>query len=361
MNALTTLHATGQRLWLDNITDALISSGTLAHYIDDFSVTGVTSNPTILERAISGGSSYDDRIAESLAAGITDAQDLVFAVALRDLVAAADLLRPIFNASAGTDGFVSVEVSPDLVHDADATVAAGLALFAQADRPNVLVKVPGTTAGLVAIEELIAAGVPVNVTLLFSPEHYDAAAAAYLRGLERRRAAGLALTVASVASVFVSRWDAAADPRLPANLQGQTAIAVMRQTLARYHALLDSDRWQALVAAGASPQKVLWASTGTKNPELSDTYYVERLAVPGTIDTIPEATLLAFADHGSVGGLLEPDTPGAGALLAEVTAAGVDVDALATTLQVEGATSFQDSWADLLTCMQTKVDLLQRA
>ncbi len=361
MNALTKLHSTGQRLWLDNITDALIGSGTLGRYIDDFSVTGVTSNPTILERAISGGSGYDDRIAESLAAGITDAQDLVFAVALRDLVAAADLLRPIFDASAGTDGFVSVEVSPDLVHDADATVAAGLALFAQADRPNVLVKVPGTTAGLVAIEELIAAGVPVNVTLLFSPEHYEAAADAYLRGLERRRDAGLTLTVASVASVFVSRWDAAADPELPANLQGQTAIAVMRQTLARYMALLDSDRWQALAATGASPQKVLWASTGTKNPELSDTYYVERLAVPGTVDTIPEATLLAFADHGSVGDLLEPDTAGAGALLAEVTAAGVDVDALATTLQVEGATSFQDSWAALLTCMQTKVDLLQRA
>jgi len=361
MNALETLHDTGQRLWLDNITKHLISSGTLAHYIDDLYVTGVTSNPTILEKAISGGSDYDSAIAAALAADIESPQDLVFAVALQDLVAAADLLRPIFDASDGTDGFVSVEVAPDLVDDAGATVAAGLALFAQADRPNVLVKVPGTTAGLSAIEDLIAAGVPVNVTLLFSTAHYQAAADAYLRGLERRLADGLPLTVASVASLFVSRWDAAVDPAVPPAQQGKTAIAVMSQTLARHHEIVDSDRWQALAAAGASAQKPLWASTGTKNPELSDTYYLGRLAAPGTVNTIPEATLLAFAEYGAVCELLDPDVAGAEAMLADVAAEGVDIDALATTLQVDGATAFRASWSALLACMQRKVDHLRAA
>lgn len=358
MNATTKLHGTGQRLWLDNITKALISSGTLARYINDLSVTGVTSNPTILEKAISGSGDYDEAIASAIGAGVESAEALVFAVALQDLVAAADLLRPIFDASGGTDGYVSVEVSPDLADDADGTVAAGRRLFAQADRPNVMIKVPGTPAGLAAVEELIALGIPVNVTLLFSAAHYEGAAGAYMRGLERRLAANQPLPVGSVASVFVSRWDAAADPRLPDDLHGKTALAVMQQIFASYQDLLGSDRWKALAAAGALPQKVLWASTGTKNPALPDTYYLGRLAAAGTVDTIPEATLLAFADHGAVCDLLEPDTTGADAVLSAVSAAGVDVEALARTLQTDGAEAFRGSWADLLACVDRKAGLL---
>lgn len=356
MNAPRQLHDTGQRLWLDNITKQLISSGTLARYINDLFVTGVTSNPTILEKAISAGDDYDEAIASALAGGTTSPEELAFAVALPDLVAAADLLVPTYDASGGTDGYVSVEVSPDLADDAERTVLAGHALFAQADRPNVMIKVPGTAAGLVAIEELIAAGISVNVTLLFSADHYRAAAEAYMRGIERRSAANQPLPVGSVASVFVSRWDAAADPRLPADLHGQTALAVMQQIFAAYQDVLTSERWNVLAAAGALPQKVLWASTGTKNPDLPDTYYLGRLAAPGTVDTIPEATLLAFADHGAVCDLLQPDIARAGTVLAAARDAGVDVEVLAATLQNDGAAAFRVSWADLLQCIERKAN-----
>ncbi len=360
MNAPRILHETGQRLWLDNITKALIDSGTLAQYINELSITGVTSNPTILEKAISGGSDYDEAIASALTSGQMRIEEIVFTVALHDLVAAADLLRATFDASGGTDGYVSVEVSPDLVDDAPGTIEAGRALFAQADRPNVLIKVPGTSAGLVAIEELIADGIPVNVTLLFSPSHYENAAKAYLRGIERRRVAGLPLAVGSVASVFVSRWDAAADPHLPTDLQGRTALAVMAQTLARYEEILSGAHWRTLAELGALPQKLLWASTGTKNPSLPDTYYLERLAARGTINTIPEPTLLAFADHGVVGDLLAPDVNAALALLEQVNAAGVNIEALGTRLQTDAASAFQASWADLLACLERKVDQLSK-
>ena len=361
MNAPRQLHEAGQSLWLDNIHKRLITSGTLARYVDDFYVTGVTSNPTILEKAISASADYDAAITAALESGTTNAEDLVFAVVLEDLLAAADLLRPVFDATGGTDGYVSVEVSPDLADDAEGTIAAGRRLFALADRPNVLIKVPGTAAGLVAVEELITEGIPVNVTLLFSVDQYQAAAEAYCRGIERRRAAGLPLAIGSVASVFVSRWDAAADPRLPEALSGRTALAVMQLIFARYRELLSGGRWGKLAAGGAIAQKVLWASTGTKNPDLPDTYYLGRLAAAGTVDTIPEPTLLAFADHGSVCDLLEPDAAAADAVLAEVAAAGIDLDDLASTLQGDGAVAFRASWAALLDCMQNKVKRLSAA
>ena len=356
MNAPKQLHNTGQRLWLDNITKQLITSGTLTRYIDELFVTGVTSNPTILEKAISGSSDYDQAIASALNEGTRSAEELAFAVALPDLVAASDLLRPTYDASGGADGYVSVEVSPDLADDADATVTAGRRLFGRADRANVMIKVPGTPAGLIAVEELIAAGIPTNVTLLFSTDHYRGAAEAYLRGVERRLADNQPLPVGSVASVFVSRWDAAADPQLPEAQQGKTALAVMQQIFSAYQEVLTSDRWKALAAAGALPQKVLWASTGTKNPDLPDTYYLGRLAAPGTVDTIPEPTLLAFADHGVVCDLLQPDVVHADSVLAAARKAGVDIDALAADLQKKGADAFRASWGDLLACIERKAE-----
>lgn len=359
MNAPQQLAAAGQSLWLDNIAKSLITTGTLARYIRDLAITGVTSNPTILEKAISGGSDYDDAIRGHVEAGTTDAEKLAFSLALDDLVAGADLLRPTFDATGGTDGFVSIEVSPSLADDPDGTTATGRTLFAAAARPNVLIKVPGTAAGLVAIEELIAAGIPVNVTLLFSPDHYRAAADAYLRGIERRVAAGEPAHVASVASVFVSRWDAAADPALAPLLQGKLGIAVVQACYAAATELLASDRWQRLAAAGAKPQRLLVASTGTKNPDLPDTYYLGRLAAPGTIDTIPEPTLLAFAAHGEVCDLLQPDPAAAAAILDAVSAAGVDLTALAATLQSDGADAFRTSWAALLRCIDHKQATLE--
>lgn len=361
MNAPRELHATGQRLWLDNITKNLIGSGTLARYIDDLHVTGVTSNPTILQKAISAGNDYDEAIRSALADRPASTEALIFTIALQDLVAAADLLRAVFDASGGTDGYVSVEVSPDLADNAEGTVAAGQELFFLADRPNVMIKVPGTPAGLVAVEELIAVGIPVNVTLLFSTQQYEAAAEAYLRGIERRLASGLPLPVGSVASVFVSRWDVAADPHLPAELESTTALAVMQQTYASYQRLLASERWRALGDAGALPQKVLWASTGTKNPALADTFYVGRLAAPGTVDTIPEATLLAFADHGVVDDLLDANTSDAEEVLGAIERAGMDVTALGAQLQLDGAAAFRTSWAELVACVQRRVDELQPA
>jgi len=358
VNAPQQLAAAGQSLWLDNIAKRLITTGALAGYISGLAVTGVTSNPTILERAISGGTDYDEAMRHHVSAGTSGAERLAFALALDDLIAAADLLRPVFDASGGTDGFVSIEVSPSLADDAAGTVAAGTSLFAEADRPNVLIKVPGTQAGAVATEELIAAGIPVNVTLLFSPEQYRAAADAYMRGLERRVAAGKPARVGSVASVFVSRWDSAADPDLPDALRGRLGIAVVQATYAVATEALASEQWKRLAAAGAVQQRLLFASTSTKNPDLPDTYYLGRLAAPGTIDTIPEPTLLAFAEHGQVCDLLRPDPVAAAEVLDEVTAAGIDIAALAVKLQADGAEAFRSSWATLLRCIGDKASAL---
>jgi transaldolase len=357
-NAPQQLRAAGQSLWLDNIRRGLLTSGTLAGYIADLGITGVTSNPTILQKAISDGSNYDEAIRRHLAAGATDPEALVYTLALDDLVQAADLVRHVYDASGGADGFVSVEVSPTLAHDTAGTVAAGKALSAEAGRPNVLVKVPGTPEGVPAIEELIAAGVPVNVTLLFSTAQYLAAAEAYIRGLERRAMAGEPVAIGSVASVFVSRWDAAADPRLPADLHGKLGIAWVQKTYAAYCRLFASDRWQALAAQGALPQRPLWASTSTKDPSLPDTYYLGRLAAPDTIDTVPEPTLLAFAEHGQVCDLLEPDEAAADEVFAQVSAAGVDIDALAADLQAKGVASFAASWSELLDGIAAKTRTL---
>lgn len=354
MNALQHLHDAGQSVWLDNIRKDLLTTGTLARYLSEYAVTGVTSNPTILEQAISGSADYDDAIRARRALGSYDPEELVFALALEDLVAAADLLRDVFDATGGGDGYMSVEVSPDLAHDAAGTVAAGRALFAASERPNVLIKVPGTPAGVVATEELIALGIPVNVTLLFSPTHYLDAAGAYLRGLERRRAQSLPLAVGSVASVFVSRWDRAADPDLPAELRGKLGVAAVQKTFAAYTELMASERWRRLAAAGALPQRVLWASTSTKDPSLPDTYYLGRLAAPGTVNTVPEPTLLAFAEHGAVCDLLQPDEAAADEVIARVGEEGVEFDALAGRLQSQGAEAFSESWATLLECIERK-------
>jgi transaldolase len=359
MNAATQLHDAGQSLWLDNITRALVSSGTLARYVADLAVTGLTSNPTIFDKAIEGSPDYDDQIRELLAAG-TDPESIFFALALDDLTRAASLFRPTWDTTNGEDGWVSLEVSPRLAHDTASTVDEAKTLHAQADTPNLFIKVPGTPEGIPAIEELIFAGVPVNVTLLFSREQYLAAAEAYLRGIERRRDAGLDLAVGSVASVFISRWDVAVTGRVPDDLRGQLGVGIAKRTYAAGRALLASDRWTALADAGARPQRLLWASTGTKDPSLPDTFYVEALASEQTVDTMPEPTLLAFAEHGSVGDLLPADGGDAEEVLARFTAAGVDLDQLAETLQTEGADSFVKSWDDLIACIEEKASSLSR-
>lgn len=358
MNPTRALHDAGQSVWLDNIAKDLLRSGRLSRYIEELSLTGVTSNPTILQNAIVGGDDYDDALRAHVATCCREPEHLVYKLALDDLLAAADLLRPAYEASAGTDGLVSVEVPPSLVNDAAGTVEAGIALFAEAARPNIMIKVPGTEAGLVAVEELIAQGVPVNVTLLFSTAHYLAAAEGYQRGLERRRAAGQPLAVASVASVFVSRWDAAADPSLPIELHGRVGIAACQRTYRAYLDVVAADRWRSLAAAGAAPQRVLWASTSTKNPALADTYYVARLVGSHTVDTIPEPTLLAFADHGEIVATLGGDTTDADAVLAAASAEGIDLDALAARLQIDGARSFSASWTALLADVAAKVERL---
>jgi transaldolase len=361
MNALFDLRDAGQSIWYDNIRRGLLESGELARYLCDYAVTGVTSNPTIFERAIVGSTDYDRAIRAHTARGEWEAEGLFFVLALEDIAAAADVLAPLHTSTGGVDGYVSIEVSPTLAHDTAATVAAGRDLFARAGRPNVMVKVPGTPAGLRAVEELIAVGVPVNVTLLFSTDQYAGAAQAYLRGLERRAEQGLPLGVASVASVFVSRWDSAADPLLPGELKARTAIASAEVTYAAYRELLAGTRWATLAKAGARPQRVLWASTGTKDPHLPDTYYVAALAAPDTVDTIPEATLLAFADHGSLQRPgLGADPTAARATLAAVEAAGVDLDALAGELLAQGLASFAASFTRLLQSIEDKVHTLHK-
>ncbi|MDQ4071118.1 MAG: transaldolase, partial [Actinomycetota bacterium] len=353
MNGLHRLQQAGQSIWYDNIRRGLLETGELARYLEDYAVTGVTSNPTIFERAITSSDDYDDGIAFAEPA-VSTAEELFFALAVDDVAAAADLLHPVYEETAGRDGYVSLEVSPALAHDAGGTVAAARDLFARVGRPNVMIKVPGTPEGLSAVEELIAAGVNVNVTLLFSTGHYVAAAEAWLRGMERRASAGAALDVASVASVFVSRWDSAADPHLPDGLRGTTGVASARSTYASYREMLAGDRWAALAARGAAPQRVLWASTGTKDPTFPDTYYVTALAARDSVATLPEATLLAFADHGGVSELLDADRAAAEAALAAVAAAGIDLDALAADLQVRGVAAFAESFERLLVKLESK-------
>lgn len=360
MNPTAALRAAGQSLWLDNITRDLLASGTLDRYIAELSVTGLTSNPTIYDKAIEGTDAYDTQIRAGLDAGLAG-EDLFFELALDDLRRAADAFRPTFARTRGVDGWVSLEVSPLLAHDAAATVREAIRLHARADRPNLFIKIPGTPAGLVAIEDAIVAGVPVNVTLLFTAEHYVAAAEAYLRGIERRIEAGLDPAVASVASVFISRWDAAVAGQVPANLEATLGLAMGRRIYAAYRALLASDRWQRLANEGARPQRLLFASTGTKDARVSDVLYVAGLAAPNTVNTVPEGTLLAFADHGSVGTLLAADGGDAEETLAAIRAAGVDVDALGGRLQNDGAASFVQSWTQLLGCLATKGGTLAAA
>ena len=341
------LHDLGQSLWLDNISREILLNGTLARCISDWSVTGLTSNPTIFEHAIGHGSFYDEAIGH-LARRDEPAEELFFALALQDLTAAADLFRPFFDATDGVDGWVSLEVSPLLVNDSAKTIHAAAWLHEAADRPNLFIKIPGTPAGVEAIEESIFGGVPINVTLLFSREHYIAAAEAYLRGIERRIAAGLDPKVESVASLFVSRWDVAVKQEISPALHNRLGLAIAMRTYKAYHDLLASSRWQKLAKAGAHPQRLLWASTGTKDPAAPDTLYVEALAAPDTIDTIPEKTLQAFAEHGKVGAVLPIDGGDAEAVLEELRREGVDDEALAARLQREGADAFSASWNALL-------------
>jgi transaldolase len=359
MKTTTQLHELGQSLWLDNITRGLLTSGTLAGYISELSVTGLTSNPTIFDKAIKDSDSYDDAIHGKALAGKTG-EELFFELALEDLIRAADLFRPVHDATAGVDGWVSLEVSPLLADDTAATIKAAVNLHARAQRPNLFIKIPGTPAGIAAIEESIYAGVPVNVTLLFSREHYIAAANAYMRGIERRIAAGLDPAVASVASLFVSRWDVAIKDKVPDALRNRLGIAIAKRTYKAYCDLLASTRWQKLAASGARTQRLLWASTGTKDPDAPDTLYLEALAAPDTVNTIPEKTLIAFADHGNVKGVLPPDGGDAEAVIAEFASEGVDDAVLAATLQREGAQSFAKSWQDLMACIASKSAALAR-
>ena len=353
MKATQLIHNLGQSLWLDNITRDLVNSGTLKRYIDEFSVTGLTSNPTIFDHAIKNSSSYDAAIRKKLDEG-KSGEELFFELALEDLTQAADLFRPIFDRTNGVDGWVSLEVSPLLAHDAASTLAAAKSLHARAGRPNLLIKIPGTKEGLPAIEESIFAGVPINVTLLFSREHYIAAAEAFLRGIERRIDAGLQPNVDSVASVFVSRWDAAVANKTPDELHNQLGIAIAKRTYKAARTLLGSQRWARVYNLGARPQRLLWASTGTKDPKASDILYIKSLAAPFTVNTMPEGTLKALATHTELGELLPADGGNCEEVIAQFTKAGIDVDALGAQLQDEGAESFVKSWNDLMAVISSK-------
>ncbi|HXR47656.1 MAG TPA: transaldolase [Candidatus Limnocylindrales bacterium] len=360
MKTTQQLHDLGQSLWLDNITRDLLNQGTLQRYLDEFSVTGLTSNPTIFDHAIKNSRAYDDAILEGLERG-RSGEDLFFDLALDDLTRAADLFRPVHDRTNGVDGWVSLEVSPLLAYDTVSTIAAARELSARAGRPNLFIKIPGTREGLPAIEEAIYAGVPINVTLLFSREQYLAAAEAYLRGIERRIAAGLNPQVASVASVFISRWDAAVTDTVPAELRNRLGIAIAGRTYKAYLELLGQPRWQRIFNAGARPQRLLWASTGTKDPKASDILYIKTLAAPFTINTMPEVTLKALADHGEIGPLMAPDGGDSEKVLAQFAQAGVNVDNLAARLQDEGAKAFVKSWNDLLAVIASKSAALQAA
>src|ERR1700757_633998 len=353
MKPTKTLHALGQSLWLDNIPRSLVNSGTLQRYIDEFSVTGLTSNPTIFDHAIKNSSDYDSTIA-GRATHAGPAEDLFFELALADLTRAADLLRPVFTRTNGVDGWVSLEVSPFLAHDTQRTIAAARDLSRRSGKSNLFIKIPGTKEGLPAIEAAISAGVPINVTLLFSREQYVAAAEAYLRGVERRIEAGLNPAVGSVASLFISRWDVATAGKVPAGLTNRLGIAIAQRAYKAYRELLASARFQRAANAGARAQRLLWASTGTKDPKASDSLYVKALAAPFTVDTMPEGTLKAFADHGEVGEMLAPDGGDCETVLAGFAKAGIDIDALAARLQDEGASSFVKSWNDLMSRIESK-------
>jgi transaldolase len=360
MKPTQALHNLGQSLWLDNITRNLLRTGVLRHYIEELSITGVTSNPTIFDHAIKNSDDYDDAIRSRLAQG-KSGERLFFELALEDLTEAADLFRPIHDRTDGVDGWVSLEVSPLLAHDTKSTVAEAKDLHAQAQRPNLLIKIPGTKEGLPAIEEAIFAGVPINVTLLFSAEQYLAAADAYMRGIERRIEAGLNSDVCSVASIFISRWDVAALGKIPQALNNQLGIAVSKRAYKAYLGLLSSPRWMRAYNAGARPQRLLWASTGTKDPKAPDVLYVQALAAPFTVNTIPEVTLKALADHGAVGATMPIDGGDSDEVLARFATAGIDVHALAAQLQDEGAKTFVKSWADLMGVITSKSSVLKRA
>ena len=353
MKATEQLHRMGQSLWLDNITRGLIASGTLERYIRQLSITGLTSNPSIFDHAIRDTGFYDEAIRGKMPAA-PGAEELFFALALEDLTKAADLFRPIHDATNGVDGWVSLEVSPLLADEPAKTLAAARRLFASADRPNLFIKIPGTPPGISAIEEAIFAGIPVNVTLLFSRDQYWKAARAYMRGIERRIKAGLNPAVHSVASIFVSRWDKAIAGREPAGLTNRLGIAVARQAYKAYRDLLVSPEWLQLAAQGAFPQRLLWASTGTKDPKASDTLYISALAAPDTVNTMPEATLLAFGDHGQVPDALPADGGDCETVLDGFARGGIDAGKLADELQREGAEAFVSSWNDLILCIESK-------
>ena len=360
MKATRILYDLGQSLWLDNITRNLLKTGVLRRYIDELSVTGLTSNPTIFDHAIKNSSDYDSAIKSKLAQG-KSGEKLFFELALEDIREAADLFRPVHDRTCGVDGWVSLEVSPLLAHDTKSTIAEAKELHRQAQRRNVFIKIPGTPEGLPAIEEAIFAGVPINVTLLFSDDQYVAAANAFMRGIERRIEAGLQPDVASVASLFISRWDVAVTGKVPAELNNRLGIAVAKRTYKAYRDLLTSPRWMRAYNAGARPQRLLWASTGTKDPKASDVLYVKNLAAPFTVNTMPEGTLKALADHGEAGATLGADGGNAEQELARFVKAKIAVDALSRQLQDEGAKSFVKSWNDLMDVIGSKSAVLKRA
>lgn len=353
LHATTLLRKLGQSLWLDNITRDLLDQGTLKRYIHELSVTGLTSNPTIFEQAIKNSTAYDRDISGKLKEGKSEEQ-IFFELALADLIRAADLFRPIYDETNGVDGWVSLEVSPLLAHDTAATVAAAKDLFARACRPNVFIKIPGTKEGLPAIEEAIFAGIPVNVTLLFSREQYLAAAEAFLRGIERRIASGLKANVGSVASVFISRWDAAIKDKVPARLRNRLGIAIASRTYDAARTLLNSKRWQRIYSAGSWPQRLVWASTGVKDPTAPDVLYVKALAAPFTIDTMPEGTLRALSEQTELGPIMAEDGVSCEEVLAELADVGIDIDTLADRLQEDGAKSFAKSWSSLMAVIASK-------
>jgi transaldolase len=358
MKATQQLHDAGQSLWLDNITREMLDSGTLKRYIDELSVTGLTSNPTIFDHAITHSKSYDAQIGKLVSGGLS-AEDAFFELAVDDLRRAADLFAPIHERTATVDGWVSLEVSPLLAYDATTTVKVAKALHAKAARPNLFIKIPGTKEGRTAIEEAIFAGVSVNVTLLFDRDHYLGASDAYMRGLERRVQAGLSPDVRSVASLFVSRWDKATMDKLPTELRDKLGPAIGQQAYKAYRDVLESDRWQRLANVGARAQRLLFASTGTKDPKASDVLYIGALAAPNTVDTMPEETLLAFGEHGKVGGVIPRDGGNCEQVLAACSNAGIDLTKLAADLQSEGATSFDDSWKELLGSIESKSKALK--
>lgn len=360
MKGTQALHNLGQSIWLDNITRDLLKSGTLKRYIDELSVTGLTSNPTIFDQAIKNSGAYDAAIREK-AKKEQSGEALFFELALEDLTGAAALFRPIHARTDGVDGWVSLEVSPLLAHDTGTTLTAARNLHARAGQPNLFIKIPGTKEGLPAIEEAIFSGVPINVTLLFSREQYLAAAEAFMRGIERRIDAGLEPNVGSVASIFISRWDVAVMEKVPEALRDRLGIAIAKRTYKAYRTLLGSARWQRAFNAGARPQRLLWASTGTKDPKASDVLYIKALAAPFTVNTMPEGTLEALADHGEVGSVLPADGGDCEEVLAQFGKAGVDIDSLAAQLQDEGAKSFVKSWNDLMAVITAKSAALKTA